>query len=123
MFDKILQISLLYDFYGQLLTKKQQEVLQLYYSYDLSLGEISEQLGVSRQAIYDIIKRTEKLLFEYEKKLGLVHKFICTKDDVQRILKIVEDIQKDQSILNINNNFLLEELKKIKDISNHILEN
>ncbi|WP_132242663.1 YlxM family DNA-binding protein [Marinisporobacter balticus] len=121
MFDKILQMSLLYDFYGQLLTKKQQEVLQLYYGYDLSLGEISEQLGVSRQAIYDTIKRTEKLLFEYEEKLGLMHKFIETKKQIEEILRISEKIEQDKD-LKETQSVLLEEIEKIKKLSYDILE-
>lgn len=123
MFDKILQMSLLYDLYGQLLTDKQREVLQLYYGNDLSLGEISEQLGVSRQAIYDIIKRTEKLLFEYEEKLGLVNKFLHTKDNIHEILKVVEKIEDYRKIHDPKWELILEELEKIKKISFNILEN
>lgn len=121
MFDKILQMSLLYDFYGQLLTKKQQEVLQLYYTHDLSLGEISEQLGVSRQAVYDTVKRTEKLLFEYEKKLGLVHKFITTKNQIQEIINIVEKIENNNQLYEEIDS-IKEEIKKIKRLSYDILE-
>lgn len=121
MFEKILQMSLLYDFYGQLLTKKQQEVLQLYYSYDLSLGEISQQLGVSRQAVYDTIKRTEKLLFEYEEKLGLVNKFITTKKQIEDILTIVEKIETNNNIYEKKDD-LLEEIEKIKKLVCDILD-
>lgn len=120
MFDKIVQMNLLYDFYGQLLTEKQQEVLQLYYSHDLSLGEIAEQLGVSRQAVYDTIKRTEKLLYEYEEKLGLVRKFIVTKNQIQEILGIVEKIDSSKHVLDMK--LVLEAIEKIKKISYDILE-
>ncbi|QZY57091.1 putative DNA-binding protein [Crassaminicella profunda] len=121
MFEKIVQMSLLYDFYGQLLTKKQQQVLELYYNDDLSLGEISEQLGVSRQAVYDTIKRSEKLLFEYEEKLRLVHKFITTKKQIEKILNIVEDIESNKDLIK-DMDHLLEELEKIKRISYDLLE-
>jgi len=70
--DKTLEFTLLLDFYGELLTEKQREIFGAYYLYDLSLAEISEQHEVSRQAVHDIIKRTEKKLVDYETKLKLV---------------------------------------------------
>ncbi|WP_053956974.1 YlxM family DNA-binding protein [Inediibacterium massiliense] len=121
MFDKILQMSLLYDFYGQLLTKKQQEILELYYGNDFSLGEISEELGVSRQAIYDTIKRTEKLLFAYEEKLGLLKKFLLNKKQVEEILSIVEKIEKNENIQS-SISYIEEEIETIKKLSYAILE-
>jgi predicted DNA-binding protein YlxM (UPF0122 family) len=74
--DKIGRLALLFDFYGQLLTAKQQEIIGLYYEQNLSLGEIAEELRVSRQAVHDIIRRGEKVLEGYEEKLGLVAKFL-----------------------------------------------
>ncbi|AOT68388.1 putative DNA-binding protein [Geosporobacter ferrireducens] len=123
MFDKMLQISLLYDFYGQLLTEKQQEVVQLYYNNDYSLGEISEQLSVSRQAVYDTIKRTEKVLFEYEEKLGLVEKFINTQRDIEKILEIAEKIEHHIDLSKNDMRDFQEEIKKVRSIAIHILEN
>ena len=70
--DKTLEFTLLLDFYGELLTDKQREILGAYYLYDLSLAEIGQQHEVSRQAVHDIIKRTEKKLVDYETKLKLV---------------------------------------------------
>lgn len=69
------RINTLYDFYGKLLTKKQATYLDLYYGEDYSLGEIGEQFDVSRQAVYDNIKRTEKILIQYEDKLHLIAHF------------------------------------------------
>ena len=69
------QINELYDFYHELLTKKQATYLDLYYAEDYSLGEIAEQFSVSRQAVYDNIKRTEKTLVKYEEKLQLIAHF------------------------------------------------
>ncbi len=66
------RMVLLYDFYGKLLTPKQQEVMRLYYEEDLSLGEIAEELKITRQAVYDILKRSEQALEKYERKLGLL---------------------------------------------------
>ena len=73
--EEIALRSLLFDFYGNLLTLKQQEIFDLYYQQDLSLGEIAEQHKVSRQAIFDLLRRTEDALEIYEGKLGLVKKY------------------------------------------------
>lgn len=75
MLERTTRINFLFDFYHPLLTKKQQTYLQMYYLEDYSLGEISDIHGVSRQAIYDNIKRTEKMLETYEQKLQLYEKF------------------------------------------------
>ncbi|MBF8418597.1 putative DNA-binding protein [Heyndrickxia coagulans] len=75
MLEKTTRMNDLYDFYQSLLTPKQRSYMSLYYLDDLSLGEIAEQYGVSRQAVYDNIKRTEQTLEDYEKKLGLLEKF------------------------------------------------
>lgn len=72
---KDMTIAMLYDFYGDMLTEKQAEALELYYNEDLSLAEIAEPLGISRQGVRDNIKRGEKQLFELEEKLGLVKRF------------------------------------------------
>lgn len=75
MIEKTVRMSLLFDFYGQLLTQRQQEFFTLYYNDDLSLGEIAAQYGVSRQAVYDILKRSTQALEEFESKLQLVERF------------------------------------------------
>lgn len=69
------RIALLYDFYGPLLTPRQQELVQAYYLEDLSLAEIAENDGVSRQAVHDLIKRSEVALQEYEDRLGFVREY------------------------------------------------
>ncbi len=122
MFDKIVQMSLLFDFYGQLLTEKQQKVLQLYYGNDWSLGEISEQEGVSRQAIYDHVKRAEKILFEYEMKLGLVQKFVSTQNQIREILKNLENLEKKILESYPKDKSILEEFENIKNIVRDLLE-
>jgi uncharacterized protein len=68
-------MALLYDFYGSLLTTRQQELMQAYYLEDLSLAEIAGEGGVSRQAVHDLIKRAEAALTEYEEKLGFVREY------------------------------------------------
>ncbi|WP_428908687.1 putative DNA-binding protein [Niallia sp. Krafla_26] len=75
MLEKTTRMNYLYDFYQSLLTPKQRSYMALYYLEDYSLGEIAEEYDVSRQAVYDNIKRTESMLEEYEKKLLLFEKF------------------------------------------------
>ncbi len=70
----LLEVTLLYDFYGELLTTKQKEIFELYYFNDYSLSEISSQYNISRQAILDTIRRSEKSILRYENTLGLVQK-------------------------------------------------
>jgi len=72
MIEKMIRIGRLYDVYGELLTERQRKCLDLHYLQDLSLGEIAAELGVSRQAINDILHRTEELLEQYEEKLKLL---------------------------------------------------
>ena len=112
--DSLLQISLLFDFYGELLTEKQKNIYHMYYDEDLSLSEIAEELHISRQAVQDQVKRTEKLLNQYEKKLNLVEKFILHKKSVIEIKKIVEYIE---NKFEVPDNMLIciEDIKKIAD--------
>ena len=78
---------MLFEQYKELLTDKQREMVALYYEEEYSLGEISENLNVSRQGVYDTLKRSEKILREYEDKLNLVEKVT----QQEKILKSVED--------------------------------
>ena len=73
--EKTTRINFLFDFYQSLLTDKQRLYMQLYYLEDLSLGEIAEEYDVSRQAVYDNVRRTEAMLEDYEVKLNLFSKF------------------------------------------------
>lgn len=79
------KINSLLEFYRPLLTRKQQEYMQLYYGDDYSLGEIAENFAVSRQAVYDNIRRTEQVLREYEKKLHLYQQFVSRNHAADRL--------------------------------------
>lgn len=78
-------MNTLFEFYSILLTNKQKGYLSLYYGDDYSLGEIADEFEVSRQAIYDNIKRTEKILINYEKKLHLVENFLLRKEVLDQL--------------------------------------
>ena len=87
--EKLARMTMLYDFYGQLLTKRQQEIMEMFYDHDLSLSEIAQEYGISRQAVYDLLKRTEKILEGYENKLKLVEKFELQTKKINDIGKMV----------------------------------
>jgi len=91
MLEKISHMVLLKDFYGPLLTEKQQDVLHMHYENDWSLSEIASIMKTSRQAVYDLLKRSETLLEEYEQKLGLVNKFQQTRNRLEQLSVILED--------------------------------
>lgn len=87
---KTVRMGLLHDFYSQLLTEKQRRCIQLYYEADLSLAETAEKFGSSRQAVYDLLKRTEKLLEEYESKLGLLAKYEKRNERYSKITQLAK---------------------------------
>ncbi|WP_392486436.1 putative DNA-binding protein [Haloimpatiens sp. FM7315] len=99
--EKRVEISMLLDFYGSLLTCKQRDIMDLYYNDDLSLSEISEITNTSRQAIYDITKRCYKLLTEYESKLLLLNKHIQKEKKINKIIssinKLADNISQEDS--------------------------
>ena len=74
--EKTNRMNALFEFYAALLTDKQMNYIELYYADDYSLAEIAEEFGVSRQAVYDNIKRTEKILEDYEMKLHMYSDYI-----------------------------------------------
>ncbi|MDK2901409.1 MAG: uncharacterized protein PWR14_313 [Thermosediminibacterales bacterium] len=115
--QKFLEINLLYDFYGKLLTKRQSEFIELYYNHDLSLGEIAEQYSISRQGVYDILKRAEKILENYEKKLGLVEKFQLQK---QKLSKLYKMLIKLQNVIEEKEK-ALEEINRIKEYLEEVI--
>lgn len=86
MFERIVEVGLLFDFYGKLLNDKQYSAIEFYYIHDLSLSEIGENLGISRQAVHDLLKRSESKLFDFEEKLGLVKKFSENREKIKDVL-------------------------------------
>ncbi len=89
--DKVYEISLLLDFYGQMLTSRQKVILEMHYNDDLSFGEIAENLDISRQGVYDNIKRGKAVLTELENKLGLVRKFSLQRKKSMELLEVIKD--------------------------------
>ena len=108
--NKKVEISMLCDIYGKLLTEKQFEFINDYYNNDLSLSEIAENNDITRQAVRDIIKKGERKLFEYEEKLLFMKKTINQEQKIQQILFNLTKIQKDSSDKQITS--ILEGIKK-----------
>ncbi|NLC19149.1 MAG: DNA-binding protein [Clostridiales bacterium] len=90
--DEIVQLSILYDFYGELLSEHKKQIFEDYVLNDLSLSEIAQERGLSRQGVHDIVKRCAIQLREYEDKLGLIRKFHSIKDKVEKIKTILSNI-------------------------------
>ncbi len=110
--DNNAKIALLFDFYGNLLTDRQAESIDLYYNEDLSLSEIGEHMGITRQGVRDNIKRAEHTLNDAEEKLGLAARFLSIKSDLSRIDEIIRDIESSPDIINLSNSLK----RKINDI-------
>jgi len=89
---KNLEISYLLDFYGEMLTKKQHDFLVYYYEEDLSLSEIAENEGITRQGVRDAVKRAENQLYEMESALGFANRFAQLKNGLDEIKQCAEDI-------------------------------
>lgn len=89
---KNMEMALLFDFYGEMLTEKQRDVIELYYDDDLSLAEIAENAGITRQGVRDSIKRAETQLFEMEERLGLVRRFREMRAGIAAIQQAADDI-------------------------------
>lgn len=86
--EKIVEQGLLYDFYGELLTRHQQQIYEARVFDNLSLSEIAQDFEISRQGVHDLIKRCDKILQEYEEKLHLLQKFLSIKETVTQIESI-----------------------------------
>lgn len=111
--ESIVKQSLLYDFYGELLTEHQRNVYEDVVFNDMSLAEIAEEQGISRQGVHDLIKRCDKILSGYEDKLHLVSKFQQTRCMVEEIQKRIRQFKETQEA---------DLIAQIEQISNDILE-
>ena len=96
MKNQTYRMTMLYDFYGELLTDRQKEFFDLYYNEDLSLAEIAENAGISRQGVRDVIVRAEGLMQEVEDKTGLIRRF----EEMRRHLEAITDAVREIKTLN-----------------------
>ena len=119
--ESIEKISLLYDFYGRLLTEKQRQVMELSHEENLSLAEIAEEFGISRQGVHDTLKKAEHLLTEYEDKLGLVAKLMKSRHAIAEIDRIIDGII-DSLTASIEDKEAAAKLQEVKGIINKLEE-
>ena len=92
MKNQAYRMALLYDFYGDVLTERQKEFYDLYYNEDLSLSEIAENYGISRQGVRDVIVRAEATLTELEDKTGIIRRFHVMQDQLKEVQSAVDTI-------------------------------
>ena len=94
MKNQTFRMTMLFDFYGELLTERQKEFYELYYDEDLSLSEIAENYGISRQGVRDVIVRAEAYMTEIEDKTGLVKRFMQRMPHIERIEEAADALRK-----------------------------
>ena len=114
--EKIFEQTLLYDFYGELLTPHQQSIYEDAVYNDMSLGEIAQERGISRQGVHDLIKRCDKILQDYESKLHLVERFQKAKQKVGEI----EALTKLSSDEAFDNDAVLRRKEQIRSLSGEL---
>ena len=113
MLKKTIKITMLFDFYGSLLTEKQQKIIKNYFYDDLSLAEIADNIGISRQGVYDHLHRSEESLEDYEDNLGLLKKY----NKIRANINDLEDMMTAKGILaKDQNQDLRKKLESIKSI-------
>ena len=119
MFEKDYRISYLLDFYGNILTEKQRDAIDLYYNEDLSLAEIAEHVEITRQGVRDAIKRGEETLLEMEEKLGFADKMDKYRKVFEEIYKCADTIRGSKSsmqfvkIIEENMNIILDQIRSV----------
>ena len=107
--EKIAQQGFLYDFYGELLTEHQKQVYEDVVLNDMSLSEIAQEFGISRQGVHDLVKRCSQTLKGYEEKLHLVEKFVSVREKVKQIDELLDGYEKE------NAEELVADIRKISD--------
>lgn len=114
MKDTTFEMTLLYDFYGDLLTERQKEFYDLYYNEDFSLAEIAENAGITRQGVRDVLVRSEATLREMEEKTGLMARFLQVRRGLERIersLSAIEELNQ-RSLRSVPLAELVQEIKE-----------
>ena len=118
--SKNLDIIMLFDFYRNILTEKQIEVVDLYYNEDLSLAEISEHLNITRQGVRDNIKRAEGILIEMEDKLHLFEKHNSIMEAIGGISSEITELEENEAIATLPS--VVEHISNIKDLLSEIVD-
>lgn len=112
--ERIFEQGMLYDFYGELLTPHQRCIYEDAVFNDMSLGEIAEEQGISRQGVHDLIRRCDRILQEYESKLHLVEKFTAAKSKISEVVSLTDGMS-DVSEMEVR-------MKRIRELSEELLK-
>ena len=126
--EKIVEHGLLYDFYGELLTEHQRQIYEDAVYNDMSLAEIADIQGISRQGVHDLIKRCDRALESYEQKLHLVERFTSVKERVMQISKLTEELENSKAdeakaqVAEASEAEATGKIRRIRELSNEILE-
>lgn len=124
--DEMLKLSLLFDFYGSMLTAKQKLIMELFHEEDYSLAEIAEKLDISRQAVYDAFKKAKSSLLRYEQKLKLMEKFVENGKVANAIDELIDEVVADIEFSNISHatgDALVAKLGTVRDLTEKIRYN
>lgn len=114
--EKIFEQALLYDFYGELLTEHQKSIYEDAVYNDMSLGEIAEEHGISRQGVHDLLRRCDRILQDYEAKLHLVERFAIAKGKIQEIERLTQrDAQESDAVID-------DCMQRIKELARQLLD-
>lgn len=122
MVEKLVEIGYLFEFYGKLLTDKQHDAIELYYIEDLSLQEIGDTMDVTRQGIFDLIKRAEQNLYSYEEKLGLISRYFSNNEKIKEIMEVSEETLENIDFKDDKNKETIDRLNFIKDTTKEMLK-
>ena len=114
MIDKFTKESLLFDFYGELLSNRKKQVMELYYEEDLSLSEIADQFGISKSSVHESLKSAEKSLADYEQRLGLMKKHFRRGEIRNEIEDIIEEVRDGAE----GNDIICSRMDRIKELLN-----
>lgn len=117
--EKLFKVNIYFDFYGKLLSPKQYQIIELYYLNDYSLSEVGEYLDITRQGVFDTLKRAEQKLFNYEKQLGLVDKFQSSQSAIKDIRRLALDIN--QIGIMTNNQDIISKSQEIEETISRII--
>ena len=122
--ERIFEQALLYDFYGELLTPHQRNIYEAAVYNDMSLSEIAEEQGISRQGVHDLIKRCDKSLQDYESKLHLVERFTAAKEKIRRIEALTQITKEEmtEEIENISRLEVIDRMQSIRSLANELMQ-
>lgn len=128
--EKIFEQNLLYDFYGELLTQHQQNIYEDAVYNDMSLSEIAQEQGISRQGVHDLIKRCDKILQDYESKLHLVERFMGAKEkihEIEQLTQIAEGQKCEETAVNptdidMQNQDITARMQRIRELAGELMK-